>query len=215
MSELKNFKSSSGRSSSQRILRMVEMAMLLAVVVVLQLLGGAIKIPFLPFSFSLVLVPIVIGSIVLGYYHGAILGAAFGVVVVIQCITGVDAGGFILWGINPVLTALICIVKGAAAGFVPGLIYKAIAKNSNENNARSIIAAVIAAASAPIVNTGLFLIGLSAFFYDTLVAWAGGTQVLVYVFTGLVGINFIIELIINIVLAPVVSAVVKILNKQK
>jgi uncharacterized membrane protein len=192
---------------------MVEMAMLLAIVIVLQLLGGAIKIPFLPFSFSLVLVPIVIGSIVLGGYHGMVLGAAFGVVVVIQCITGADAGGFILWGINPFLTALICVVKGAAAGLVPGLIYRAIMKKSTESRKKGIVASVVAAASAPIVNTGLFLVGLSAFFYDTLVAWAGGTQVLVYVFTGLVGINFIIELILNVVLAPVVSTVVKAVNK--
>jgi len=192
---------------------MVEMAMLLALVIVLQLLGGAIKVPFLPFSFSLVLVPIVIGSIVLGCYHGAVLGAAFGIVVVIQCVTGIDAGGFILWGINPILTALICIVKGAAAGFVPGIIYKALTKNSNDNKKKEIVAAVLAAASAPIINTGLFLIGLSLFFYDTLVAWAGGTQVLAYVFTGLVGINFIVELIINIVLAPVISSVVKAVTK--
>ncbi len=199
---------------NKKILRMVEMAMLLALVIVLQLLGGAIKVPFLPFSFSLVLVPIVIGSILLGYYHGAILGAAFGIVVVIQCITGVDAGGFILWGINPIITALICIVKGAAAGFVPGLIYKALTKKSDGNQKKDIFAAILAAASAPVVNTGLFLIGLSVFFYDTLVAWAGGTQVLVYVFTGLVGINFVVELIINIVLAPVISSVVKAVTKK-
>lgn len=198
---------------NKQIIRMVEMAMLLAIVIVLQLLGGAIKIPFLPFSFSLVLIPIVIGSIVLGSYHGMVLGAAFGIVVVIQCITGADAGGFILWGINPFLTALICVVKGAAAGFVPGLIYKAITRKANENSKKRIVASVLAAASAPIINTGFFLIGLSVFFYDTLVAWAGGTQILVYVFTGLVGINFIIELVLNIVLAPVISTVVKAVNK--
>lgn len=198
---------------NKQIIRMVEMAMLLAIVIVLQLLGGAIKIPFLPFSFSLVLIPIVIGSIVLGSYHGMVLGAAFGIVVVIQCITGADAGGFILWGINPFLTALICVVKGAAAGFVPGLIYKAITRKADENSKKRIVASVLAAASAPIINTGLFLIGLSVFFYDTLVAWAGGTQILVYVFTGLVGINFIIELVLNIVLAPVISTVVKAVNK--
>jgi uncharacterized membrane protein len=199
------------KNSNQRILQTVELAILLALVVVLQMLGGFIK--FGPFSLSLVLIPVVIGSVLLGAKGGAILGATFGAVVVIQCATGVDAGGFILWGINPILTALICIVKGAAAGFVPGIIYKALTKNSNDNKKKEIVAAVLAAASAPIINTGLFLIGLSLFFYDTLVAWAGGTQVLAYVFTGLVGINFIVELIINIVLAPVISSVVKAVTK--
>ena len=62
------------KNRNQKILSMVEMAMLVALVVVLQLFGGMIKILFLPFSFSLVLIPIVIGSILLSYKHGAALG---------------------------------------------------------------------------------------------------------------------------------------------
>ena len=189
---------------------MVEMAMLLALVVVLQLFGGFFK--FGPFSLSLVLIPIVIGSIVLGFKSGAVLGAVFGIVVVIQCATGVDAGGFILWGINPFLTALICVVKGAAAGFFPGLIYSAITKGENSGT-RMGLAAILASMSAPIVNTGLFLAGLSAFFNSTLVEWAGGTNVMVYIITGLVGINFIIEFAVNVIVSPIISTLVNVLNK--
>ena len=201
------------RAANQKILYMVEMAMLTALVIVLQIFGGMIKIPFLPFSFSLVLSPIVIGSIVLGYKHGTALGIVFGIVVVVQCAMGIDAGGFVLWGINPFLTALICLVKGAAAGFVPGVIYRAITKN-NKTAGKEILASVLAAASAPIANTGLFLIGLSLFFNSTLVAWADGTDVMLYVITGLVGINFVVELVINLILAPVISRLVNILNKK-
>ena len=196
---------------------MVEMAMLVALVVVLQIFGGMIKIPFLPFSFSLVLVPIVIGSIVLGCVHGTALGIIFGIVVVVQCAMGIDAGGFILWGINPFLTALICIVKGAAAGFVPGVIYRAVMGKKSlgeQSNAKSLAASVLAAVSAPIMNTGLFVIGLSLFFNSTLVQWAGGTNVMLYILTGLVGVNFIIELVINIVVSPALSTVIKVTNKQ-
>ena len=121
------------KNRNQKILSMVEMAMLVALVVVLQLFGGMIKIPFLPFSFSLVLIPIVIGSILLGYKHGAALGFIFGLIVVIQCATGADVGGFILWGINPFLTAAICFVKGTAAGILPGVICRAIvSKNESK-----------------------------------------------------------------------------------
>ena len=205
------------RRSNQKILVMVEMAMLVALVVVLQIFGGMIKIPFLPFSFSLVLVPIVIGSIVLGYVHGTVLGVIFGLVVVVQCALGLDAGGFILWGINPFFTALICIVKGAAAGFVPGVIYHAIMGKkdlSEQSNAKILISSVIAAISAPIMNTGLFVVGLSLFFNSTLVEWAGGTNVMLYIVTGLVGINFIIELIINVIVSPALSTIIKVTNKQ-
>lgn len=191
---------------------MVEMAMLLALVIVLQLFGGLIKIG--PFSLSLVLIPIAIGSIVLGCRSGALLGAVFGIVVVVQCATGVDAGGFILWGVNPFFTALICVVKGAAAGFFPGLIHRAIRK-AESGGGRGAVAAVVASMSAPIANTGIFLLGLALLFNGTLTEWAGGTNVLVYVLTGLVGINFIIELAVNTVVSPVISTLVGVLNKSK
>ena len=195
----------------QRILRLVEMAMLIALVVVLQIFGGFFKIG--PFSLSFVLIPIVIGSIILGWKGGIFLGAVFGFVVIIQCATGVDVGGNILWSINPFLTSLICIVKGAAAGFFPGLIYNAFTRK-NTSHFVSVAAAVVASVSAPIANTGLFLLGLSTFFNSTLVEWAGGTNVMVYIITGLVGINFIIEFLINLIVSPAISTIINVITKQ-
>ena len=199
------------RNSHKKILDMVVLAMLLALVVVLQIFGGFIKIGM--FSPSLVLIPIVIGAILVGPTGGAIVGAAFGVVVVVQCAMGIDAGGFILWNINPVLTALICLVKGACAGLVPGLIYKAIAGNEPTDK-KILVSSIIAAISAPIVNTGLFLVGLSVFFTDTLYAWSGGTNVMLYIITGLVGINFLLEFLINVVVSPAISTVVKVSTRR-
>ncbi|MBQ8850244.1 MAG: ECF transporter S component [Clostridia bacterium] len=200
------------RSRNQKILYMVELAMLTALVVVLQIFGGFFKIG--PFSLSLVLIPVVIGSVVLGAKGGAILGAVFGLVVVIQCAMGIDAGGAILMSINPFLTVLICMVKGTAAGFVPGIVYHAIVGKKQESNVRMVTGAVIAAVSAPIVNTGLFVIGLSAFFNSTLVEWAGGANVMLYIITGLVGINFLIEFFINVVVSPAISTIIKVTTKQ-
>ena len=200
------------RNTNQKILRMVELAMLLALVIVLQLFGGFFKIG--PFALSLVLIPIVVGSIVVGPVGGAILGAVFGLVVVIQCATGVDVGGNILWSINPFLTALICLVKGTAAGLVPGLIYRLLTK-MNSSVGMSVGAAVVASISAPIVNTGLFLLGLSTFFHSTLIEWAGGTNVMVYIITGLVGINFLIEFVVNLLVSPAISTVVNVVTKKK
>lgn len=190
---------------------MVEMAMLLALVIVLQLFGGMFKIG--PFSLTLVLIPVVIGSIVLGPISGAVLGTAFGVVVLIQCISGIDVGGNLLWSINPFFTILVCVGKGAAAGFVPGLIYRTMTQKNQRSGFR-LTAAILAGVSAPIANTGLFLVGLSVFFNSTLIAWAGGTNVLVYIMTGLIGINFIIEFVINLVVSPAIATIVNVLNKK-
>ena len=197
--------------NQKKTVNMVTMAMLLALVVVLQIFSSSFKIG--PFSLTFVLVPVVIGSIALGYKHGAILGAVFGLIVVVQCAMGLDAGGFILWGINPILTALICIVKGTAAGIVPGLIFQAMTKKRDGAN-NDALAAILASASAPFVNTGLFLVGLSTCFSSTLVEWAGGTNVMLYIITGLVGINFILELVINLVLSPVISTVIKVVSDK-
>lgn len=200
------------RARDRKILYMVELAMLTALVVVLQLFGGFFKIG--PFSLSLVLIPVVIGSVILGAKGGAILGAVFGLVVVIQCAMGIDAGGAILMSINPFLTILICMVKGTAAGFVPGLVYRAIVGDRQDAKARDIFGAVVAAVSAPIVNTGLFIIGLSAFFNSTLVEWAGGANVMLYIITGLVGINFLIEFFINVIVSPAISTIIKVATKR-
>ena len=199
------------RTSQKKILDMVILAMLLALVVVLQAFEGFIKVG--PFSPSLVLIPIVIASIIVGAKGGAILGGAFGVVVIIQCLSGIDAGGFILWGINPFFTSLICLVKGICAGFIPGIIYKTIA-GKEPTEARILVSSVVAAISAPVINTGLFIIGLSTLFTDTLYAWSGGTNVMLYIFTGLIGINFLIEFGINVIISPAVSTVVKISTKK-
>ena len=81
-------------------------------------------------------------------------------------------------------------------------------KNKNEY-----LAIVLAALTAPIVNTGLFVGAMFVFFKDILASWAGGTNVVTYVITGLVGVNFIIEFTINAVMAPSLLRVTKAIKK--
>ncbi len=199
------------KDTHKKILDMVILAMLLALVIVLQIFGGFIKVGM--FSPSLVLIPIVVAAILVGPLGGAIIGGAFGVVVVVQCAMGIDAGGFILWNINPLLTALLCLLKGACAGLVPGLIYKAIA-GKEPSDERILVSSIIAALSAPIINTGIFVAGLALFFTDTLYAWSGGTNVMLYIITGLIGINFLLEFAINLIVSPAISTVVKVATKK-
>ena len=66
----------------ERIFKMVGIAMLSAIVVILQLLGSFIK--FGPFSISLVLVPIVVGAGVYGLGAGTWLGFVFAITVLLS-----------------------------------------------------------------------------------------------------------------------------------
>lgn len=183
------------------------LAVLTALVIVLQTCSGFFT--FGTTSLSFVLVPIVLGSILLGVGAGAFLGAVFGLVVIFDAVGGLDPFTIVLLGDSPVFTVFLCLAKGIAAGVVPALLYKLISRKSKR-------AAVIAAAvSAPIANTGLFILGglvlsdvLSANFV------ADGTTVIYFLIVGCAGVNFLIEFAINLVLSPALYTVTRVVEKQ-
>lgn len=172
--------------------KMVGLAMFAAIIVVLQFVGNFIK--FGNFSITLVLIPIIVGAALYGKYAGAFLGGVFGILVIYGCITGGDP----LWALNPVLTGTVCMLKGMAAGFLSGLTFELVSKKNKY------VAAYAAAVICPVVNTGIFCIALMTLFHNVLVEWAAGTNIIYYTFIIVVGINFILELAANIILAPVI-----------
>lgn len=182
--------------------RLVGMALFTAIVVVLQLLGQIIR--FGPFSISLVLVPIVIGAALYGVGAGAWLGAVFGVVVLFT-----DASAFLAVSIPG--TVVTVLVKGIAAGAGAALVYKLLEKKNQY------LAVMAAAVACPVLNTGLFLVGCLVFFFDTVAGWASAVgfegSVGTYMIVGLVGLNFVIELAVDVVLAPVIIRLIKIGKK--
>ena len=179
--------------------KMVGTAILAAVVVALQFIATYITFTF---SITLTLVPIVIGAAMYGAASGAFLGAAFSVVVLIGCLTGVDVGGAILLGVNPVVTVLLIFVKGILAGLVAALVYTAASKKN------VYVGVVCAAIAAPVVNTGVFILMLSLLFRPTFIEWAGEDSLFYFAFIGLAGANFLLEFGINIVLSPVIIRVI-------
>lgn len=148
--------------ASEKTRRLTGLALMTAIVIVLQLVASAL-VRVGVFAPTLTLAPILIGAAIYGPKAGAYLGGVFGVVVTITCIIGWDAGGNALWNANPFLTALICIVKGVAAGLAAGLVYRAVVGDSLAHG-RMIAGSVAAGIVSPVVNTGIFLLGL--FFQD-------------------------------------------------
>ena len=180
-------------SKNNNTQKIVGLGLFTAIVIVLQLMGSFIR--FGTFSISLVLVPVVIGAALYGAGAGAWLGFVFGVVVLLSG----DAAAFL--GVNALGTILTVLVKGTLAGLLSGLVYKAL-----ENKNRT-LAVAVAAVVCPVVNTGVFLIGCLLFFMETIGGWADamgfGANVGQYMIVGLVGANFIFELLFNVVLSPV------------
>ena len=188
----------------------VMLAALTAIVLILQLAGVTVRLG--PTNVSLVLIPIVFGAITLGPSAGAWLGFVFGLETFI--VSGMMGGDpfftAILFNNTPVMTALICIVKGTAAGLFAGLVYRLIRKKS------SLLALICAAATAPIVNTGLFVLG--GFLISNVLAeqFANGMGVSVVYFLIFVcaGWNFIFEFILNLVVVPTLGKLADVVTRS-
>ena len=186
---------------------MVVGALLTALVIILQFMGAAIR--FGPFSVSLVLIPISIGAITCGKTVGTWLGLVFGVVV----LASGDAAPF--WAVNTPGTIITVLLKGMACGFVSGLVYELLMKAFGKNRKNmQYVAATVAALLCPIVNTGVFLLGCLVFFMETVTEWAGGTNVGTYMLVGLVGVNFLFEMAVNIIFAPAITHIIKVVTKK-
>ena len=93
---------------NQNIRKMVELAMLSALIVVLQFVGSFLTgITGLPMS--LVLIPIVVGAFHLGPKEGAFLGGVFGLMTVIMGFSGADLFTNILFNNFGTVKMLICV----------------------------------------------------------------------------------------------------------
>ena len=193
--------------ASSKTLRLTQLSILAALIVVLQLISYGIKIG--TFNLSLVLIPLVIGGVLFGPRAGALLGFVFGVITTIGCLSGMDLGGNVLWNASPWLTALVCLVKGTAAGALGGVVAAALQKAK-----RPVLGVVLSAVVVPIVNTGIFCLAMWFLFHETLVAWAAGQDVVYYIFFGLIGINFLIEFGLNVVLSPMTERIVTAVRRR-
>ena len=191
------------------------LAILLALVIVLQVFASAIPVGGATLNFSLI--PIVLGAILLGAWAGAFLGFACGVVVLIQVIVMTGNPFYLaIWTNSPVVTTFTCIVKTTAAGLISGLLYRLISKKNK------LVAVFVASGIVPIINTGLFILGclcMSGTIGNFGREVAGmnilnGMDIMIFILVGLVTINFFVEFAINLVLSPAIHRVVIIVEKQ-
>lgn len=192
---------------NQKIKRMAGIALLMALVVVLQFVSS--MIPAVGgFSISLVLIPIVLGGAVYGPAASALLGGTFGLIVFINCVTGADFGGAMVLQANPILCFLVIMCKGILAGWLSALVYKLLSRWNPH------VAILCAAVVCPLVNTGIFIVCMLTFFKEVLSAWAGGGDIIAYVLSGFVLCNFVPEMIINVVFGSVGHTIVRVAKKN-
>lgn len=189
------------RKNSLDVRKLTYLAILTAIVFVFQLIGGGFKVG--PFSLTFVLVPIVVGAALCGVVASMWLGFVFGVAVFV---TG-DAALFLQF--NIVGTIVTVLLKGALAGLAAGVVYKAL------ESVNRYVAVLVSALVCPIVNTGIFFIGGVVFFLEDIEAYFATENGALFIITTLIGFNFLIEVLINMVLAPVVIRIINIKKRTK
>ncbi len=179
------------------------LGVLTALIIVLQVLGSNIVV-FGTVRLSFVLVPIVLGAIMLGVRGGVFLGFVFGLITIIMGAVGADPFTYVLLNESPFFCVATCLVKAVCAGLISALTYKAVSVKNKT------IALFVSAIVAPVVNTGLFILGALAMgnvLNDNFVA--NGETLIHFLIIGCAGINFLVELSINVVLAPALRVVLK------
>ena len=185
--------------NAKKTMAVVVMGLLTAIVVVLQIFASGIQLN--PFTvITLVLAPIIVGAALYGWKAGAWLGAVFSAVVLISG----QAAPFMAMSIPG--TIITVMLKGTLAGIAGGAVYRLVEKKNR------VAAVVTAGIVTPVVNTGIYILGCLVFFMDFLqagMAEKGAANLFTYVIVFMVGMNFVVELAINLVLS---SAIVLILN---
>ena len=188
---------------TEKLVSLILLALLSALVAVLAYYGGFIKIGGLA-SISLTLIPVIIGATLCGPLAGAWLGAVAGVIF----FATPDA---VFWfGLSVPGTVITVMVKGILSGLCAGLVYKLLKKVNHY------LAVLVSAIVCTVVNTGIFLLGSLVFFMDTVSAGASteGTSIAMYLIVFFVGLNFVFELIANIVVSPAIVRILDIAKKQ-
>lgn len=181
-------------------------AVLTALTIVLQMVGNTVKIGIITLNFSLI--PIVICGLLLGVLYATALGAITGLIILLNGVIGGDGFTNILFGYSPVVIILVCIVKTAAAGGVCSLIYGAL------NKKHEFLGVLLSSAAVPIVNSGLFAVGMFTIIPSLISAgfMSEGDNAFYVVFIAFIGLNFVFELAVNLIIAPAIYRVIRVVD---
>lgn len=186
--------------------KLVYFAVFTALVIVLQCLASFV-FPKIGLSLNLSLIPIVLGAALCNKWSGAWLGFVSSFIILFDPTTV----GFMTF--NAPATIFLVLLKGTAAGLAAGLIYSLLEKKNRY------VALTVAAALAPIVNTGLFFGGCFTFFapyieeVQSFLISSGEKvpdNIVAFVIIVFIGINFLIEFAVNLLFVPVISRLIKI-----
>lgn len=157
--------------NENKTLSLVQLSLLSGIIVLMSLIPFLGYIPLGVIRATIIHVPVIIGSIILGPKKGAILGFLFGLTSFLNNTFNPTITSFVFTplfsagslGGNP-LSLIICFVPRILVGIVPYYVYNGISKLFNENSATKGFSIVIAAICGSLTNTVLVMNMIFFFF---------------------------------------------------
>lgn len=187
--------------SKEKTTKLVLLGLLTAILFVMSYTPlGYLKIFGIEITFNVI--PVAIAAIALGTTGGATVGAVFGLTSFLQCIQGTSAFGATLLGINPIFTAIVCLVPRILAGLVAGALHKPMAKKLGKK-----IPCFITGFLSAFLNTLFFMTALIILFgqSDYIMGMRGGMNLLAFV-CAFVGINAVFEMLASTLISGAVGS---------
>ena len=187
---------------NSKTLYLVEMALLISIIILMAFTPlGYLRTPGVEITF--IMIPVVVGSVLLGEKAGMLLGGVFGITSFIQCF-GMSPFGATLLSINPVFTFMTCMIPRLLMGYLSGMAYKLL---KDKNKLTAFGAAAIA---GPLTNT-LFFVGMVIVLFgntEYIMGMRGGMNVLAF-FAAFVGMNGLIEAIASFAVSTALLTALK------
>ena len=131
---------------------LAEVALFVGIILVMKITGLS-SVPVGPLVMTFTMIPIAIGSMLLGPLAGTILGAVFGLTSLYDAITGKSAMTYFFFQESPFFTVLLCVGTRALVGAVTGWLFRLLSK-ADKKHTWSYFAGGLA---APLLNTLFFM----------------------------------------------------------
>ena len=161
---------------------LTELALLTAILLIMNYTPlGYLRTPW-GVEITFMVIPVAVGSLILGPVAGGFLGLVFGLTSFAQCF-GASALGVIMLQENAVGTFICCVVNRVLVGVLPGLLYLAFKRSSRLRNFGLALCCFL----TPALNTALYIVGNWLIFSET---WLN-VSVTTYGYTGGGGLSLL------------------------
>ena len=211
------------KKTSEKTLGLVQLSLLGAIIFILAFTPFIGYIPLGVTRATIIHIPVIVGSILLGPKKGAILGALFGVTSLIQNTVSPTATSFVFspfysvgdGGGNP-LSLIICFVPRILVGVVPYFVFIGLKKLMQGRKGGETLSLTVAGLAGSLVNT-LLVMNLIYFLFGDSYAAAKGMKVdtLYKAILTVIGVNGVPEAILAAILtAAICKALFKVQRRK-